>query len=528
MELAIIAGVALLGYNLSGGGTPARPAVDEERRKPLPAPNAYPSLPGGGAQRQMDRFNGQVQRRWNQALDPSLTGIVTPNTARDPKGMLPFFRSMKSQNTNDSIKQRRVEMYTGAVMADDSATGTYRHKREVPQGHPTNPQLVTSAGTQGNPAEVRQLERYVLPQLHNNVSPLPQTRVGPGLGMTPDAPATDGFHPMLRVLPPNVNAHRKNNLLARTNHGASAVATGTQRTVAAKNRPDAPMVELCDRPPEASRAATTAPAFRMAGDDRPGTGRVAGHLYFGGSGATTAAVPVNKSADSRNRSDVHGGKPMINLTGAANGVGSFVAGHFDPARFANQTRENYGGFGFFQGQDKARTAPAAQILPPTHRDLSRRDLMLHGTIKGPVDVGQMRRRDAPRATLREGTCGCPEMTNLKGQAATGMDNAVRDTPPNREAKRGDQVAGRINAPGRGNVFEHSNAGAAAMRSDRNLQCNQGGLPTVGPAGRKYGKTGALTTPYNKLPPSNPWSQQLDLAQTQLATNQLALPPLGSA
>lgn len=522
MELAILAGVGLLGYQMSRGGTEHRPSEDE-RKAPLLRRNAYPAPAGLPGQREVDRFHAEASRKWRQSLAPHLTGVVTPETARDASAMMPFFRSMRSQNTNPTMNQRRMELYTGAVLADASATGTYRKKAEVAQAHPNNPSPITSEGTAGNPAEVRDRERYVVTNLHNNVSPVPQVRVGPGLGLGANDPATDGFHPMLRVLPPNVNAHRLNELPGAVNHGFSAVTSGARRRPVPKNRPEKPMALLCDRGLEQGRAAYTAPTVQ-SDHARPSLGRLTGGVYYGATGSATPAGAVHKLDEDRLKPDHYVSTPAMNLSGARDGQGAFVGTSYDPARFDAQQREAPGSWGFLTGEAQRRTAAAGHLLPPTQRDRTAWDPFAHGSLKPLTDGLQTRPGHAPQRTLRQGFGGEAPALNLAGGSATAMDNARRPEALDRNAKRAGQVVGHANGPGRMNVFEASTAGQVRGREDDNRAC-VGGHGVLASSQRHGQKPGELTSTYNKLPPANPRLQQLDVAQQQLASNPLALPPL---
>ena len=525
MEVLILAGVGLLGYHLSRGGSEPRRSDDEPKAK-LQRTNTYPAEPGLPGQREVDKYHAAARRRWRQSMRPHATGIVTPELMRDTNGMMPFFRSERAQHTNDSVKQRRMELYTGAVDADTSATGTYRNKTEVLRPHPNNPVLVTSEGTAGNAPEVRDVERYIVTQKHHNVSPVPQVRVGPGLGLGPNGASTDGFHPMLRVLPPNVNEHRLNELPGAVNHGFSGVTSGTHRRPVSKNRPEAPMATLCDRGLERGRAAYTAPTVQ-ADAARPGLGRMVGSVYFGGTGTATSAGAVHKLDEDRLKSDHYTSTPAMNLTGAANGQGAFVGESYDPARFAAQQREQPGSFGFVGGvAGSARTTSPGQLLPATQRDMTRFDAFAHGSLTPLTGTGQARVMHEPQRTLRESATTEIPAVNLAGGLATKLDNAQRPEALDRNAKRAEQVVGHANGPGRMNVFESSHAGEVRAREDNNASC-VGGHGVMPSSQRHGGKTGELTSNYNKLPPANPRLEQLDIAQQQLAGNPLVLPPLAS-
>lgn len=527
MELAIIAGLGLVGFHMSSGGSQARPGVDPERRKPLPKRDEYPDAYEQGTKgaQQIGRYNAEARKKWNQSLMPHLTGVVSPNTARDisASGMLPFFKSERTQGTNDAMKQRRLEMYTGALDMGTSSTGTYRNKTEVPLEHPANPQEVRSSGSQGNPVSARQMERFAVPRFHNNVAPTPQVRVGPGLGLSAEAPATDGFHPMLRILPSNLDVEMRKNELGPTATvaGFNRIASGTNPVAVAKNRPDNPTVQSCNRPLAKSRAAATAQAYHPTEDGRAGIGKVVGGEYFGGAASVTSALMETAVTEGRDRSDAHGGLPVVNLTGAAYGVGGFVNGEFETGRFASQQREMHSEFGFLSSQNKARVAPAGQLLPATNRDLTRRDTLLHAAMTPTMPVGESRPMQAPRATLRQQYVTQTPMTNVKAGFGTTMTNATREVELYREAKRGSQVTSRINAPGRMNVRKPDGAGRTRFKVDHNPRC-QSALPTVR-TNTKYGAAGKLTSNFNKLDDAHPYAATFDLVRNQLGNNPYAMP-----
>lgn len=530
MELAIFAGVGLLGYQMSKGGQPAR-VRDDEPKAVNQRKNVYPAVGGTPAMRQMQKYNGRAARRWEQSLQPHLTGIVTPQTARDAPGMLPFFKSMRTQNTNDAVKQTRMELFTGEVSADTSATGTYRKKVELAQQHPTNAQQVSSSGTSGNPAEVRESDRYIVTNLHNNVSPVPQMRVGPGLGLGANDGARDGFHPMLRVLPVNVGDYKKNPLPGAVNHGGSTVAGGSNRLPHAKNRADTPIAMGCNREVTASRAAYTAPTVQSL-PNRNAVGRTAGHEYYGGSNHQNGSTVYAISED-RLKSDNNPGYAGLNLAGAAAtapGIGRYVSTTYDNARFANQQRETQTGhWGFVQAVDpESRTVSPGHVLPRTHRNNTSLDAMLHGSLGhgAGVPIGSARAAHRPQRTLREDMVAGQGVINLAStQRASTLDNTARDFALEREAKRASQVVDYAAAPGRMNVFGH-NSGGVRVRNDRNAGC-VGSHAVARTKAKHAGKLGSLNTNYNKLQPGNPWTDTLDLARSQLSGNKLALPAFSS-
>jgi hypothetical protein len=538
MEIAIIAGIGMVGYHLSQAGAEARPSKDQSK-KLLPRVDGYPFGPGGSHTDRVRRFEDRARNRWKQSLAPHLTGIVSPNMARitadlqkaPHNNMTPFFRSARTQHAApDMLSQRRMEMFTGATHVDTSLTGTYRPKVEVQLPHPTNRMVVSSTGTAGNDTMLTEVDRFSasIGTKHNNISPVPQIRVGPGLGLDANTPAADGFHPMLRVLPHNEGAITRNNLPGGFNHGASQLALGTVRPAFAKNRPDHPMITPCNRRPESGRAAVTA-AMARPDKSRDDVGRLSGHLYFGSAGATglvNQASTARDLAEGRIKPDTYHGTPAMNL--GTDGVGAYVGAYIDPARIDAQQRETPGGFGFLQASAAARTAAPGYLLPATQRDLNPVDSHAHLNITPVTNNTQTRPMHAPAKTLRESVLRTQQVTNLvMPNKASTMDNETRDYDLDRDAKRASQVQGHTPLPGRTNVFETATMGIMRVRDDDTATCtpNHGVLRSA----MRYGETlGQQTTNFNKLPPHNPHMDQIDLARQQLSGNELAIGPLFAA
>lgn len=93
-----------------------------------------------------------------------------------------------------------------------------------------------------------------------NLSPNPWTRVGPGLGVGPDVPATGGFHQYIREIPVNPNEERLTQLPGRVQAPPMApVPRGEEATFqVAKNRPD----QVYTRAPMPGSATIRAPEQR--------------------------------------------------------------------------------------------------------------------------------------------------------------------------------------------------------------------------------------------------------------------------
>lgn len=129
--------------------------------------------------------------------------------------VMPFFRSEKSQNTNDALKDRRLGTFTGVNNIE------YRPKQELDAAPPVK-DLTNIYGTTFQP-DIQRYQHYMTSGKNHNVSPVEKQYVGPGLGIDPSQVADGGFHSTFRILPDNVNGYRKNNFGGTVVHGRSAV-----------------------------------------------------------------------------------------------------------------------------------------------------------------------------------------------------------------------------------------------------------------------------------------------------------------
>lgn len=129
--------------------------------------------------------------------------------------VMPFFRSEKSQNTNDALKDRRLGTFTGVNNIE------YRPKQETENAPPVK-DLTNIYGTTFQP-DIQRYQHYMTSGKNHNVSPVEKQYVGPGLGIDPSQAADGGFHSLFRIMPDNVNGYRKNNFGGTVVHGSSAV-----------------------------------------------------------------------------------------------------------------------------------------------------------------------------------------------------------------------------------------------------------------------------------------------------------------
>lgn len=395
MEVAILGAVGLLGYLVSGK-EPRKEVADQ----PLPPHrHAYPFGPGTEVQKVLEADREAMARRWEQSTQPQLTGVVTPNTRPDA-GPLPFFSSAKKQHTNDEIKQRRMETFTGALDLRTSQTGTWSRKQEVPAMF--KPEMsataLTSGGrSAGTPFGIDQGARYKPSTVQNNVVPTQQLRVGPGVGVGLDVAASGGFHPTLRILPKNVNAYKRHTLPGGVVPGASHVSARPSQPELAQMGPPR-FWDQRRRPTAATKAAVSGATERPTQTIGACGGRMTGEEYYGGAGGNTGSY-VGVTQATRDRFDNNIAVHETNVTGARAGVGAFAKATLDTTRMEQQQREQQQTYDGMVTGPRTHTAEELYLLPQTNRSLHVTDLS--GNPASHVDGGEIRPLDRIDRTLRE-------------------------------------------------------------------------------------------------------------------------------
>lgn len=133
--------------------------------------------------------------------------------------LVPFFRSEKSQNTNDDFKSTRLSMFTGVDNVE------FTNKKEV-ENFVENEfnQINVNLGSKSQPFDK---DRFVPSQLQTNNLPFEQIKVGPGLGIDVDTPSDGGFHSHFRIKPHNVNDYRINQFQNRMVGGKQLIDKST-------------------------------------------------------------------------------------------------------------------------------------------------------------------------------------------------------------------------------------------------------------------------------------------------------------
>lgn len=123
--------------------------------------------------------------------------------------MVPYFSSGKKQNTNDALKERRLETFTGIDNVD------YQKKREIEKPLFKPSRNVGNVNGNGVQSDKDRLQRYEVSGKMHNVSPTEKIYVGPGLNLDPHEVARGGYHDMFRILPDNVNSYKKQTFAGR-------------------------------------------------------------------------------------------------------------------------------------------------------------------------------------------------------------------------------------------------------------------------------------------------------------------------
>ena len=148
----------------------------------------------------------------------------------------------------------------------------------------------------------------------NNVGPVEQKYVGPGLAVGPDVPAYGGYQQVYRTLPTNVGAYRLTTLPGRSGPGGTLPGKGgrMQQGAVYKNTPTSTWNMDNKRPPIKARAAyETAPAqhgqytFTEIPTRRSEqTCRLYDDLSFGTASRKVSALP-QQGVPARNKGDLN-------------------------------------------------------------------------------------------------------------------------------------------------------------------------------------------------------------------------------
>jgi hypothetical protein len=196
MDLLIVGGIAMLGYELNKKKNKS-PRKGDDRQEGI-----YEKYPLESSH-EIEKNKKNMQERMNRHFND-------PKTIGD-HNLKPFFKSEKTQNTNNDFKDRRLSMFTGNNNIE------FAHKKETFTMF--NPQK--DYDVRGSKAQRSDIDRYVPTDIQTNVLPFEQIKVGRGIGIQSDVSASGGFHSHFRIKPNNVNDYRKNQFENRVIVGRS-------------------------------------------------------------------------------------------------------------------------------------------------------------------------------------------------------------------------------------------------------------------------------------------------------------------
>jgi hypothetical protein len=464
MEVAIVGLIAGLGYLASKTSVQNRRAKDAVVT--VNRPETYPFAGLTNSEDLKKEQEKESETRWLASMNPRNSGIVDPRT-------YPFFSSMKTQNTNDDIKQRKMELFTG--QQNDSV---WKHKKESEPRFEPVPQNVSSSGSSGNAPTYDTMRKVsAVSGIQNSVLPFEQIQVGRGIGLDPKTSAGDGFHSMYRVMPVDASSYKRNTYEARPNHG---VALNSAREVDPKFfSKGVPRFYTMDRRPlEKGRAAATGPANR-AKIITPGC-HVDTEEYFGIAGAP--GQNVQGGAWDRDRSDKRPGLPLTNATADRHGIGGYTMAEYDDAKMVSQQRESDRTHGILTGNRVAQTTAQTFVHVPTNRALASRDQQ--GGAGHFVPAGTTQPSDLPQPTIRE---QLHDQSNGFAAAAPVIHGArvqCTDKQLLKESKRGSRVVNTyVNHAERTNDYRRAKLGddlllenrcvPMAVKSDTNVNRSMG-------------------------------------------------------
>jgi hypothetical protein len=206
MEIAILAALGIIGYELRGKRTDSNQKYDKES---LRLNNQYPFNSQSRLQLVREQEACAVRRNLEKVqLTP---GQTDHHSSSKPfhNNMVPFFGSAGSQQSCDKVKTRRLETFTG--------TDNESHTKKIEQKSLFNPNE-SRAITTGMPSasDTERFSTFATSTFHTSVNADPSSnqRVGPGVGLGYNTASSGGFHPesVVRILPTNINEYNVNQL----------------------------------------------------------------------------------------------------------------------------------------------------------------------------------------------------------------------------------------------------------------------------------------------------------------------------
>ena len=337
---------------------------------------------------------------------------------------VPFFRSMKSQNTNSMVKDRRLETFTGVNNVD------YQKKQEREADAPVKG-LTNIYGTTFAP-DFERYDGYLTNGIQNNVTPFEKQYVGPGLGVSVDTPSSGGFHSRFRIMPDNVNGYRKNTfggeiVVGKSHIDASTVAQKTTRDLSKLDADE--MSAIGSRPLDAAHGHVQGPSVYSDAkasllEQHRGQESLQDFVSTGSRGGSGAHVVQQTTRTSENvyATNVMGGQHRPGFAGGAYQTSRFLMPTESDRETQNTHRLNVGGNtygsvvaqastletqrGDLQTQQLGKQQPGAAftsrdgyVAPPTQKEHPESYRM--GIVgSGIAQSGTLQNTDPMRTTLR--------------------------------------------------------------------------------------------------------------------------------
>lgn len=225
MELALISGLAFIGYEISKAGTTRN-----------------------NIKKQKININ---QKDYPFKNDP-LTSNNPANMSFNP--YQPFIKDKGLNLTPNSLNQtRQVESFTGVNNID------YQSKKEQEPLFKPSENIQNIYGAPALPNDIQ--NRYKSNSMMNNVSPIEQQQVGPGLNTSADVAARGGFHQQFRILPNNVGGYKKNTFEGRVISGKGMTQNRTMEAQQEVRKPET-FYEQSERPLMKAKAIFDAPSAK--------------------------------------------------------------------------------------------------------------------------------------------------------------------------------------------------------------------------------------------------------------------------
>ena len=468
-EFLILGGILAFGYQITQNNN-NEPLIDEEATQSnvlsvdVPMNNVLENQQIMSHRQLQDNFELNVRQHMNR--DDVVTNYNQP-----------FFKSGRSQNTNEYYKDTKLGIFTGVENLDFQ-------KKEVPT-NTFSPTVDSGRPIHGNifQPDMERYKNYVAHANHNNVTPIEKQYIGPGLGIPIDQPAAGGFHQNFRIRPDNVNVYRKNNLSSLPVQGSKTLIDKPAQSPnieSTKGLTAEEFTTIGDRGFDNARFVSDAPTVRSVHDENLKVqNRMINNKDLTGNAAFSAGSYIHGS-DRLNKDTTN---PLCNLpVGIANGV-SYGNGGYTTEQYVMAANDN--------------------------RDIAQCDLInLQSTNAGTY----FNNEQALNPTLR-GQCN-EQVTNATsihgGQHDNYRDSHWSSRPTQKEQTVCNEYSGvaygGMNAT---TVYDDPNTIRATQRGAGSIYNNDSGFVSEGPRGHFVPGSGSYRSAYTGSD-ANTYSREMSL------------------